>query len=122
MKRTAIIEVREDTKTVLEEARKRVIDAWNTGTYQGEVFSFSSAGQLFSVLTPKRWRLIETLQSIGPSSLRGLARTLGRDVKRVHGDVDVLLEWGFVERDEAGKLVVPFDVIRADFELRPSAA
>ena len=58
------------------------------------VFTFSTPAQLFSVISPKRWELIERLQHIGPSTIRGLARELDRDIKRVHDDVTVLMEWG----------------------------
>ncbi|WP_436969143.1 hypothetical protein [Agrobacterium salinitolerans] len=51
------------------------------------VFTFSSPA-LFSVITPKRWELIEHLQKIGPSSIRGLARSV--DVKRARGRVRVV--------------------------------
>jgi predicted transcriptional regulator len=65
--------------------------------------------------------LIERLQALGASSLRGLARDLGRDVKRVHEDVAMLLDWGLVERTDDRKLVVPYGVIHADFDLRAAA-
>ena len=60
----------------------------------------------------------EHLQGLGAVSLRGLARALGRDVKRVHEDVRILLDWGLVEWTPVRKLVVPYDVIHADFVLR----
>lgn len=119
--RTATIRIRKDTDAALDDMGKRFTNAWKTGQYAGETFEFESPKALFSVITPKRWELIERLQAIGPSSLRGLARELDRDVKRVHEDVAVLLEWGFVERDSAGKLHVPFADIHADFNLRAAA-
>ncbi len=92
--------------------------------YQGEGQGFSSMKQLFGVFTPKRWELLEKLQAIGPSSLRGLARALGRDVKRVHEDAAVLLNEGVIERDAVGRLVVPFETIHIDITLKapPRAA
>ena len=65
--------------------------------------------------------LVEHLQKIGPASVRGLARSLGRDVKRVHEDVTGLVEWGIIERTDDGKVSVPYDVIHADFDLRAVA-
>ena len=62
--------------------------------------------------------LLERLQSLGPSSLRGLARSLERDVKRVHEDVAALIQVGLIEKTEHGRIHVPFEVIEADFELR----
>ncbi len=63
-----------------------------------------TTGMLFSVITPKRWELIEHLQKIGPSSIRGLARSVERDIKRVHDDVSALSDWGIIERAEDGKV------------------
>ena len=82
------------------------------------VFTFESPAALFRVLSPKRWELLERLQSLGPSSLRGLARSLERDVKRVHEDVAALIEVGLIEKTEQGQIHVPFEVIEADFKLR----
>ena len=119
--RKAIIQIRKDDETVIAEAARGFVRAWKTGKSAADVFTFSSPAQLFTVLTPKRWELIERLQAAGPVSLRGLARALGRDVKRVHEDVAVLIEWGFIERTVDRKIRVPFDVIHADFDLRPAA-
>jgi len=102
--------------------KARFVAAVETDEYQGEVFEFESPAALFSVLTPKRWELIERLQSAGPRGVRALARLLGRDVRRVHDDVQRLLEIGFVEKDRDGKLIVPFEEIRADFSLCSAAA
>jgi predicted transcriptional regulator len=90
--------------------------------YQGEHFYFASPAQLFATYTQNRWLLIEKLQQTGPSSLRSLARTMGRDVKRVHEDVAVLLEEGIVERTGDGKLIVPFETISIEAKLRASKA
>ncbi|WP_446651708.1 HVO_A0114 family putative DNA-binding protein [Agrobacterium cavarae] len=47
--------------------------------------------------------MIEQLQKIGPSSIRGIARAVERDVKRVHEDTSALLEWGIFEQIGDGK-------------------
>ena len=117
----ATIKIRRDDDQLLTEAASAFVKAWRTGKSDGDSFTFASPAQLFTVLPPKRWELIERLQALGPSSLRGLGRALGRDVKRLHEDVAVLLDWGFVARDDAGKLFVPYDVIHADFDLRAAA-
>lgn len=124
MKR-AVIEIRRDrdTRAILESMGEDFVDAWNSKKMADPVarFAFSSPAQLFSVISPKRWELIEHLQKIGPASVRGLARSLGRDVKRVHEDVTGLVEWGIIERTDDGKVSVPYDVIHADFDLRAVA-
>lgn len=119
--RIATIQIRRDDDAILREAGAAFVDAWRTGKSVSDLLTFSSPAQLFSVLSPKRWELIEKLQALGAISLRGLARELGRDVKRVHADVAVLLEWGLVARNADRKLVVPYDVIHADFDLRAAA-
>jgi predicted transcriptional regulator len=124
MKR-ALIQIRHDldADAALEAMGKDFVKAWKAGSRADPVatFTFSSPAQLFSVISPKRWELIEHLQKIGPSSVRGLARSLGRDVKRVHDDVATLIEWAIVERTQEGKVCVPYDVIHAGFDLRAVA-
>ena len=73
------------------------------------------------MLTPKRWALIECLQRLGPSRVRGLARELERDVKRVHEDVTASIECGFIARTDDRQFHVPYDVIPADVDLRVMA-
>lgn len=125
MKKRAVIQIKQDNDELasLKAMGERFVAAWKTGEAQDPVavLSFSSPAQLFSVISPKRWELIERLQKIGPSSQRGLARTLGRDIKRVHEDLAVLMEWGIVENSADGKVFVPYDEIEADFTLKAVA-
>jgi predicted transcriptional regulator len=102
---------------------ERFVAAWKSGEQQNPVavLTFNSPAQLFSVLTPKRWELIEHLQKIGPSSIRGLARSLNRGIKRVHEDVTTLIEWGLIEKTGDNKIRVPYDEIEADFVLKAVA-
>lgn len=102
--------------------REAVKRAWTTGEDQGEELSFATLEQLFSVISVKRWEIIEALQKTGPISLRGLSRTLHRDVKRVHQDVAVLLEEGIVERTAEGKIEVPFALVRFRASIGTAAA
>jgi predicted transcriptional regulator len=111
------IRIRKDAGAALKEMGERFVRAWKTGKSAGDSLQFESPSALFRVLTPKRWELIERLQRIGPSSVRGLARELGRDVKRVHEDVSRLIECGIVARTEDGRVQVPYNVIHADFDL-----
>ncbi len=119
----AVIQIRSDADAALGETFARAEQAVQSGVPADPVatFTFSSPAQLFSVISPKRWDLIEHLQKIGPSSVRGLARVLERDVRRVHDDVTALIEWGIVERTGDGKVLVPYDVIHAGFDLRAVA-
>ena len=86
-------------------------------TYQGEALNFESPGSFFSQLSEKRWALVRALQGQGELAVRELARRVGRDVKRVHDDVQVLGELGLVERTEGGGVVCPFSEIHIDMHL-----
>ena len=96
--------------------------AARTGSYHGEHFAYESPAALFREITPKGWELLARLQQIGPLAVRALARDLGRDVRRVHDDVTVLLEAGLIERTSDGKVCVPFKEIRIDSVLKSAAA
>ena len=119
----ALIQVRPDAEAAFAESIERARNAFKTGQPSDPVatFTFSSASQLFSTITPKRWVLIEQIQKSGPVSIRQAARDADRDVRRVHDDISVLLEWGIIEKDESGKVFVPFDVIHAGFDLKAAA-
>ncbi len=117
----ALIRVRNNDDAVLAEAGERFAAAWKSGVPRTAVFTFSTPAQLFSVISPKRWQLIERLQRLGPSTIRGLARALERDVRRVHDDVTAMIAWGLAERAEDGRVFVPFSVIHAEFDLRAVA-
>ena len=125
MNRRAVIQIKPDENefATLKAMGQRFTSAWKSGRVQEPVaiLSFNSPAQLFSVISPKRWELIEQLQKLGPSSQRGLARTLGRDIKRVHEDLSALMAWGLVENDDEGKVFVPYDEIEADFSLKAVA-
>ena len=118
--RTATIVIRK-RDTSLAAMRKGFLAVWKSGRYQGEHFEFDSPAALFRTITPKRWELIGALQMAGPLGVRALARRLKRDVKRVHEDARHLVETGIVEKDQDGKLIVPFAEIRADFVLKSAA-
>jgi predicted transcriptional regulator len=115
----AVLRIRRDTTAVLGEMGRRFASTWKSGRpASARVFSFESPAALFRVLSPKRWELLERLQSLGAMSVRGLARALEMDVKRVHEDVGVLIEVGLIEKTAGGKVHVPYAVIEADFALR----
>ena len=56
-------------------------------------------------------------QGKGELSIRGLARMVGRDVKRVHEDIVVLAELGLLERTETGGVVCPYTSMHIDMVL-----
>ena len=122
MSRTATIRIESDTRSALARGVRGFSRAWRTGKDQGSDFTFESPAALFRSLTPARWAAIERLQTLGPSTLRGLARALDRDVKSVHRDIHALMAIGLVEKDDNGNVLVPFSRIRTEFELLPRQA
>lgn len=87
-------------------------------TYQDEVLNFESPGQFFGQLTEKRWEIVRAAQGQGELSVRELARTVGRDVKRVHEDVVTLAGLGLLERTESGGVVCPYSSMHIDMVLK----
>ena len=116
------IGIETDDRRAIDEMKESALRAFETGEYQGEQHTFATLTQLFETFSPKRWELIQKLQTLGPSSLRGLARALGRDVKRVHEDAAALLAEGIIERNDEKKLFVPFDSFHIKVDLKTSAA
>lgn len=120
MKKAYILIERDESKAQ-ERIRQNFLKAVHSGKDQGAYFSFQSPAALFRVLTPKRWELIEQLQAAGPTGVRALARLLSRDVRRVHDDAHALIEFGLIEKDSDGKLIVPFERIHTEFDMASAA-
>lgn len=68
------------------------------------VISSDDARQL---LTGKRLELIRTLKEDEVSSIRGLARSLDRDVKQVSEDLEILHQMSVIEYREEGNRKIP---------------
>ncbi|MEZ5476575.1 MAG: winged helix-turn-helix transcriptional regulator [Thiolinea sp.] len=110
-----------DSEIAMQAMKESFIRATKTGEYQGEAISYATPAQLFRVFTQKRWELIACLQDQSESvSIRELARQLGRDVRRVHDDVQALMEEGVIEKEGTG-IHIPFAEIHTDFTLRKAA-
>lgn len=102
-----------DWRAALRQAGK----AAQADSYQGETLNFESPGAFFGKLTERRWALVTALLGQGAMAVRELARRSGRDVKRVHEDVQVLAELGLVERDAAGGVQCPFADVHIDMHV-----
>ncbi len=100
-----------------DEVNIRALAAFQ-GEMQGAVISFSTPDLLWQTLTKKRWELLKAMVGLGPVTIRGLAREVGRDVKGVHGDVHTLIKAGLVDRTNEGRVVFPYDAVHVDFELQ----
>jgi predicted transcriptional regulator len=103
----------------IEETNARALTAFS-GEKQGEFISFESVELLWTVLTPRRWEIIQAMAGKGAMSLRAIARLVGRDVKTTHGDVHAMLNAGVLERTDEG-LLFPYDAVHVDFTVGKAA-
>ena len=69
-------------------------------------------------LTEKRWEIGLAAQGKGELSVRGLARLVGRDVKRVHEDVGILVNLGLLGRTDSGGVVCPYTSMHIDMYMK----
>jgi predicted transcriptional regulator len=117
MNRVLTITLESDWKKNLRQSREKINQALDGGGYQGEFLNFESASVFFGKMTERRWDIIHELQSRKSTGIRELSRIIGRDVRRVHDDVSVLLELGLIEQTDEGKIVCPYTDIHVDMHL-----
>ncbi|MFO7642020.1 MAG: hypothetical protein R6X17_12365 [Candidatus Competibacteraceae bacterium] len=68
--------------------------------------------QPYRFVNPRQ--LLATRREGGPMTITELARRAQRDYKNVHGDVEKLIEWQIVVKDEHGQLIAPYSEIFVD--------
>lgn len=90
-------------------------------TPQRAVRSFESMAGLLKLLTANRWALMAMSRKLGASSVRALAKALGRDYRGVHADVALLVDAGLISRGEGGEISVPWTRITAEMDLGAAA-
>jgi len=99
---------------VEDAAANRFISAWHRAEH-GEVFqerhlAFESWDALVSVLTGRRMELLRFVRRNQITSIRALAKALGRDYSNVHADVQALTAAGLLSANQ-GSLRAEYDVI-----------
>ncbi len=117
MNRHLTISLSSDWKAELRNAARSIVDGIESGEYQGEHLNFESPAVFFGKLTERRWDLVRLMQNEKPSGVREIARLIGRDVRRVHDDLQVLIELGLVEKVD-DLLVCPYQDIHVDMHLK----
>jgi predicted transcriptional regulator len=95
-----------------DEAARRFVDAWHRAehgdTFHERHLAFESWDALARVLTGKRMELLRYVRHHKVSSVRALAKALGRDYSNVHADVQALTAAGLLDAADGG--------IRADYD------
>lgn len=99
-----------------EDMGKRFIDAWRRSERGEQVnethVTFLSLEALTATFSPKRLELLKQVRRQPAASVSDLARTLGRDYKRVHEDVAELTRAGLIVRD-GKQILAPYDEVQA---------
>jgi predicted transcriptional regulator len=106
-------------------AKARILDTIRRAE-AGEVASerhvtFEGWDGLARTLSGKRLELLRHVRREPAASITELARTLGRDDKRVHEDVEILATAGLLDRTDSGGIWASYDEIRTSISLVPAA-
>jgi len=104
----------------LEDDAAAFVKAWHRAEKDEEVSEraivFESWDALSKVLTGERYRLLKYVHAHPAPSISALARSLGRQYRRVHADVVALETVGLLERSE-GAVCATADTLKADIRL-----
>lgn len=97
-----------------EEASRRFVNAWHRAergeTLHERHLAFESWDALARVLTGKRMELLHYVRRHKVTSVRALAKALGRDYSNVHADVQALTAVGLLDTADGG-VQADYDVI-----------
>jgi predicted transcriptional regulator len=97
-----------------EDASRRFVDAWRRAergqTFHERHLAFESWETLARILTGKRMELLHYVRWHNVTSVRALAKALGRDYSNVHADVQALAGAGLLESVK-GNLRADYDAI-----------
>lgn len=100
----------------IEDMGKRFVGAWHRLEHGKAVkethLTFFSLEAMMTTLSPKRLALLRHVHQHPAHTVAELAKTLGRDYKRVHDDVSTLAHAGLIVRDENG-IRAPYDSVQA---------
>ena len=104
----------------IEEMGKRFVGAWHRLESGEEVqethLPFFKLEAMMATLSPKRLALLRHVHQQPARTVAELAKTLGRDYKRVHDDISALARAGLIVRDESG-IRAPYDSVQATVAL-----
>ena len=104
----------------VEEMGKRFVGAWHRLERGEKVkethLTFFNLEAMMATLSPKRLAMLRHVRQHPASTIAELAKTLGRDYKRVHDDVSALARAGLIVRDEKG-IRAPYDSVQATVSL-----
>jgi len=82
--------------------------------------SFDSWDTMHRILAPKRTQIVMAMAGRGALTVRDVARLVERDIKNVHGDLDMLAKSGVIDKTDGG-FVFPYDRIHIEFDMEAAA-
>jgi predicted transcriptional regulator len=95
-----------------KEAARKFVDAWHRAergkSFHEHHLAFENWDALARTLTAKRMELLRYVHRHPATSVRALAKALGRDYSNVHADVQALAAAGLLDTAEGG--------FRADYD------
>ena len=104
----------------IDDMGKRFVGAWHSAERGEDVretnLTFFNWSEMVSALSPKRLELLRNIHAQPAKSISNIAKTLGRDYKRVYEDVSALEHAGLLIRDGA-LIKAPYDVVQANVSL-----
>lgn len=96
------------------------LERWEAGEEVPHVVNFQEPSDLRALLTDRRIELLRSVMADRPASIRQLAERLGRDVKSVHEDLQILADYDIVLFEQDGRAkrpVVPYETIEISLEI-----
>lgn len=84
------------------------------------VLSFDSWESMHRTLAPKRTEVVMAMAGRGSLTVREVAKLVNRDIKNVHGDLDMLAKSGVIDKTEDG-FAFPYDRIHVEFDMEAAA-
>lgn len=111
----------ESMKDVIASAVDAAARAQAGATFEApSVLSFDSWDAMHRTLAPKRTEILVVMAGRGALTVRQVASLVGRDIKNVHGDLDMLAKNGVIDRSEDG-FVFPYERLHFEFDMEAVA-
>ena len=105
-----------------EQVNREFIDAWRRAE-RGEInvpeerLYFLESKTFFSLLSPRRLKLLHALRPRGVISIQALSKVLRRKYQNVDQDVQLLKKAGLIRQKDTQYVFVPWDTIRTEINL-----
>ena len=84
------------------------------------ILSFASWEAMHRTLAPKRTEIVMAMAGRGSLTVREVAKLVNRDIKNVHGDLDMLVKSGVIDKTGDG-FAFPYARIHFEFDMEAAA-